>query len=107
MSHEKCYHEANEAFIVTLICFLVGCSGSPTQAKSSAGDSPPAPEYSLAGDGGGYANSCGRTYVLKFPLPDGGYATKEVPVYCTIWDGDFGDPPPDEVIIRQEENLAR
>jgi len=84
-----------KAFIVMLVCFLVGCSGDPTQAESSAGGSPPAPEYSLGGGGGGDGNPCGRTYKLTFPLPDGGYVTKYVPVYCTIWDGDRGDPPPD------------
>jgi hypothetical protein len=83
---------------LVLLGFLVGCSGAPvTDAESSAGGSPPGPEYSLGGGGSGGYNPCGRTYKLTFPLPDGGQVTKEVPVYCTIWEGDFGDPPPDEL----------
>lgn len=86
-----------KAFILALVVTLVGCSGAePTDSESSAGGAPPGPDYAIS-DTGGWYNPCGKTYKVKVPLPDGGYIVKEMPVYCTIWDGDFGDPPPDEV----------
>lgn len=89
-----------KAFIVALACFLVGCSGSPTQAESSAGGAPPGPDYAT-NDNGEWYNPCGRTYKVTIPLEDGSKIVKEMPVYCTIWDGDFGDPPPDYARLRE------
>lgn len=94
--------EDMRAFIAAATIILVGCSGAvPTAAESSAGGAPPGPDYV---GGGGWYNPCGRTYKLAIPLPDGGQRIKEVTVYCTIWDGDFVDPPPDEMReFNQEE----
>lgn len=96
-THEKGMMGPMKVLIAVVVSFLVGCSGAEaTDAESSAGGTPAGPDY-VVGDTGGWHNPCGRTYKLNVPLPDGGYIVKEMPVYCTIWEGDFGDPPPREV----------
>lgn len=79
--------------IVMAFCVaMMGCAADPETPKESKelmNDFSP----SYAGGGGGY-NPCGRTYVLEFPLPDGGLYRKEVPVYCNPYaDEYYGDPP--------------
>lgn len=96
-----------KVLIAVVVSFLVGCSGAePTDSESSAGagGAPPGPDY-VVSDTGGWHNPCGKTYKINVPLPDGDTSVKEMPVYCIIWDGDFGDPPPDE--LRPGYNVER
>ncbi len=78
---------------VGLCATLMACASSSDEPKEKQeyinNDSP-----SGGGGGGGWYNPCGRTYVLEFPLPDGGVVRKEVPVYCNPYaDEYYGDPP--------------
>lgn len=75
-----------------LCATLLGCgSADEKQPEPKTYVNDYTPSYS---GGGGYHNPCGRTYVLEFPLPDGGVIRKEVPVYCNPYaDEYYGDPP--------------
>lgn len=83
-----------KSFLIALgLCSaLMACSSDdegPQETKNYVDDQP-----SYTGGGGGWYNPCGRTYVLEFPLPDGGVVKKEVPVYCNPnADEYYGDPP--------------
>ena len=78
---------------VGLCATLMACAADSSEPKQKQeyinNDSP-----SYGGGGGGGYNPCGRTYVLNFPLPDGGVVRKEVPVYCNPYAEEYyGDPP--------------
>ncbi len=78
--------------VVGLCATLMGCgSADEKQPEPKTYTNDYTPSYSGVG---GYHNPCGRTYVLEFPLPDGGVIRKEVPVYCNPYaDEYYGDPP--------------
>lgn len=84
-----------KSFLIVLgLCSaLVACSSDdegPQETKDYVTDQP-----SYTGGEGSYYNPCGRTYVLEFPLPDGGVLRKEVPVYCNPNADEYHGYPPD------------
>lgn len=83
-----------KALIAALL--LVGCAHGVTDAESTAGGTPPSPEYTVPEQPESYDGPCGAGYSTESLVVDGVKVMLRVPALCDPYWQDHGDPPPRE-----------